>query len=111
GPDVGALRDRLAARLLGSHVGRCAENRSRLRRSERYGGVGIRWRVRPHFGEPEVEYLHDAIGLDLDVGGLQVAMDDGDLMRAFERRPDLLRDFERLLQRERPFFDALGERE
>ena len=42
--------------------------------------------------QPEVQHLHRAIGFDLDVGGLQIAMDDALLVRGLERLGDLLRD-------------------
>ena len=69
GPDVGALVDRLAARLLGRHVGRGAEDQA-----GRGAGVGERRRLRevggrsragavagPGLGEAEVEHLDLAV--------------------------------------------------
>ena len=42
--------------------------------------------------QTEVEHLHGAVGADLDVGGLQIAMDDALLVRGFERLGDLAGD-------------------
>ena len=50
-------------------------------------------------GQAEVEHLHEAIGGDLDVGGLQIAMDDAALVRRLERLGDLPRDRQRLGER------------
>jgi hypothetical protein len=44
----------------------------------------------------EVEDLHDAVRRDLDVGGLQIAMDDASLVRGIERIGDLARDGQRV---------------
>jgi len=59
------------------------------------------------FGQAEVEHLHRAIRADLDVGGLQVAMDDPLLVRGFQRLGDLLRNGERLIDGNRAAGDAL----
>ena len=40
-------------------------------------------------GESEVQHLHGAVGSDLDVGGLQVAMDDAQVVRGCQRVGDL----------------------
>ena len=53
------------------------------------------------FRQAEVEHLHGAVVAHLDVGGLQIAMDDALLVRGFERFCDLLRDRERLVERNR----------
>ena len=52
-------------------------------------------------GEAEVEHLHLAFGRDLDVGGLEIAVDDALVVRRFERLGNLPRDAERLDQRDR----------
>ena len=90
-PDVGALVDRLPARLLRAHVGggpedqpfaRAADrHRRRLRRDPVAGVV-----TGDRFRQAEVEHLHDAVGRDLDVGRLQIAVDDA-LARAPPRAP------------------------
>ena len=38
-----------------------------------------------HLGKAEVEHLHGAVVLDLDVAGLEVAMDDAGVVRGVER--------------------------
>ena len=37
-------------------------------------------------GEAEIQHLDRAVGSDLDVGGLEIAMDDALFVRGFERR-------------------------
>jgi hypothetical protein len=56
--------------------------------------------------QPEVEHLHCAVVAHLDVGGLQIAVDDVLLMRRFERVRDLLRDRQRLVDRDRAARDS-----
>ena len=51
--------------------------------------------------QTEVEHLDRAVGADLDVRGLQIAMDDPLLVRGFERVGDLPRDRQRLVERDR----------
>jgi hypothetical protein len=53
------------------------------------------------FARPKVEHLHVAIVRQPDVSGLQIAMDDPLLMRRVEGVGHLLRDRERLVERER----------
>ena len=57
--------------------------------------------------QAEVEDLHGAVGPHLDVRGLQIAVDDPLLVRRFERLGDLLRDRQRLVERDRPARDPL----
>ena len=51
--------------------------------------------------QAEVQHLHRAVLANLDVGGLQIAMDDPLLVRGFERLGDLLRDRQRFVDRDR----------
>ena len=59
-------------------------------------GRGVRVR---ELREAEVEHLHHAVRRDLDVRGLQIAMDDPLLVGGFERLGDLPRDRQRLVER------------
>jgi hypothetical protein len=52
------------------------------------------------FRQPEIEHLHRAVGPDLDVGRLQIAMDDAVFVRGLERVGDLLRNREDFVERE-----------
>ena len=61
------------------------------------------------FAEAEVEDLHCAVGADLDIGRLQVAMNDAGLVRGFECLGDLLRDRQRFVQRDCAPPEALRE--
>ena len=77
-------------------------------------GDASRRRFRPRSSlerlrEPEVEHLDRAVGPDLDVGRLQIAMDDALLVRGFERLGDLPRDGQRFVERKASARDALGE--
>ena len=65
---------------------------------------------RERFGEAEVQHLHGAVFADLDVRGLQIAVDDSLIVRRFERLGDLLRNRERLRERNRALCDPLGKR-
>ena len=65
----------------------------------RTGGAGF---SRPSkLRQPEIQYLHDAVGRDLDVRGFEIAMDDALLMRRLQRLGDLLRDGQRFVDRNR----------
>ena len=57
--------------------------------------------------EAEVQDLHGAVRRDLDIRGLQIAMNDSLFVRGFERFGDLLRDRQRLVDRDRPARNAL----
>jgi hypothetical protein len=92
-PDVGALVDRLAACLLGTHVGNRAEDhpvdRRVDRRQRRRAGIGGRAQRRLgsgiRFGQAEVEQLHITGSSDTDVGRLQVSMHDATFVSRVER--------------------------
>ena len=60
--------------------------------------------------QPEVQHLHRAVLANLDVGWLQVPMDDPLLVRRFERLGDLRRHRQRLVDRNGPPRDPIGER-
>ena len=68
-------------------------------------GDRARWLHR--LREPEVQHLHGAVGADLDVRGFQIAMNDPLLVCGLERVRDLLRDRQRLVERNRAACDAL----
>jgi hypothetical protein len=96
--------DGLALGLLRRHVGGGAENHAHARR-----GHAQRRRVRriragslalERLREAEVKHLHGAVGAHLDVGRLEVAVNNGALVCGFERREDLHRDRQRLVHRE-----------
>jgi hypothetical protein len=114
-PDVGAFVDRLPACLFRRHVRGCAENdtglrhrRRRNRRRHRYSGRHRSRLERPR--QAKVQHLDGAIGTNLDVGGLEIAVNDALLMRRFERVGNLPRNPDRLVDWDRPFDDAIGER-
>ena len=94
-PDVGAPVDRRAARLLGAHVGRGAEDHARAGSRRRvmvgeFDEVGVEPASdRIALGEAEVEHLHRARGREHDVAGLEIAVDDAALVRRLDRRGDL----------------------
>ena len=97
-PDVGPAIHRLAARLLGAHVGRRAEDRAGVgrmhaqrRRHRQRRGLRI---ALEHLGEAEVEHLHLAVGRDLDVCRLQISVDDTFVMSGLQRIGDLPRHIE-----------------
>ena len=61
-------------------------------------------------GETEVQHLYRAVRPQLDIAGLQVAVNDAFFVRAFERIGDLPRDFQGFVERNRAVRDALGQR-
>jgi hypothetical protein len=63
-----------------------------------------------HLGQPEVEHLDGAVGRDLDVRRLQIAVDDALVVRGLERVRDLERQPERLWNRQRARHQPLRER-
>ena len=80
-------------------------------------GVGRDVRARPaagiggrRLGQAEVEHLHRAVGLHLDVAGLEIAMNDPSLVGGLQRVGDLVGDRHRLRDRQRPPLQPLGQR-
>ena len=61
-------------------------------------------------GQSEVQHLHGAVGAELDVGGLQVAMHDALLVRGLERVGDLPGDRQGFVDGQRPAGNAVRER-
>ena len=57
----------------------------------------------------EVEHLDDALIRDLDVRGLEFAVDDAELVRGLERFGDLHRDGQCFFERNRACLDAIGD--
>ena len=62
------------------------------------------------FGEPEVQHLDGAVRPDLDVGGLQIPVDDPLRVGCFERIGNLPEDWQRFIECERAACDPVGER-
>jgi hypothetical protein len=52
-------------------------------------------------GEPKIEHLHHALRRDLDVGGLQVSVDDAPLVRRLDGFGELPRNVQRFVERPR----------
>jgi hypothetical protein len=119
-PDVGAAVDRLAARLLGAHVRRGAEqdavagggDRQRRRLGEIRPRLSrARAHLRPeHLGEAEVEHLRLPLGSDFDVPRFEIAVDDATLVRRLERCDHLPADAERFIDRQGTAGDLLRQR-
>ena len=101
-PDVCAAIGFEAAGLFRAHVARCPEHHAGLRKRD---GVGTLRVVADRLGETEVEDLDAAVGGQLDVSGLEIAMDDAALVRGVECFEDLLRDGQRDGGRHRPARD------
>ena len=58
-------------------------------------------------GEAEVEHLDGAVSPQLDIGRLQIAMDDAARVRRFQRLGNLPRDLHRFNDRDRAARNAL----
>ena len=113
-PEVGALVGRKPARLLGAEIAGRSEDRAgagepRLPRGERFGGGSSRVGLH-HVGDAEVEHLHAAVGGDLDVLGLQVAVGDPLRVGRLERPGDLDSEAQRPLGGERAARQHVAER-
>jgi hypothetical protein len=90
-------------RLLGTHVRRGAENHAgvcRRRHRRRIRQVLFRGLIDP-LRQAEIEDLDGSVGADLDVRGLEIAMDDATLVRRIERVRDLRRDRQCFIDRNR----------
>ena len=61
------------------------------------------------FCQAEVEHLHGTVGSYLDVGGLQVAVNDPLLVGSFQCFRDLPRDWQCLVERKRPTRNSISE--
>jgi hypothetical protein len=112
--DVAALIGLESLRLFRRHVAGCSQDQARKR-----AGNGERRRMREvahgrsslhEPGEAEVEHFHGAVGRDLHVRRLEVAMADALVVGRLQRLDDLLRDGERLLDRNRTAAKAVGQR-
>ena len=92
-----ACRRLFPAPAPGSCTRQCRESRRLRHRGQVIvGDAQTRVTGRPRrlerFRQTEVQHLHGAIGAQLDVGGLQVAMNDAALVGGFEGVGDLPRD-------------------
>ena len=105
GPDVGLAARHLAAGLLGAHVGGGAHHRVRFGDGGRVVRSGL-----DRLGEAEVQHLHAAVRRHLDVGGLQIAVDDALVVRGLQRLGDLERKRQRFGDGQRASEQTVGER-
>ena len=114
GPDVGPPVDRRAARLLGAHVGRRAQDYARSGHGRSYRG-----RVqRLLFGralalerarQAKIQHLHLTFIRQFHVGRFQVAVNDAGGVGRFESLGDLAGNRDRFFGRHRSPFDAFGQ--
>src|SRR5688500_4337728 len=114
-PDVCALVDRLPARLFGRHIGGVAEDDADLRRrtgQRRRNRQAARRRRRrvERLRQTEVEHLDGAIWPQLDVGWLEVAMDDPLVVRLLEGLGNLPRDHQRFINWQGALRHSVSER-
>ena len=106
--DVRAAIHVPALGLLRRHVRSRAENDARVRAPEtERGGIGEGLTLPPCGGreverlcQTEIEHLDLAVGHDLHVGGLQVAVHDALLVRGLERLTDLPGDVRGFIERQ-----------
>lgn len=101
-PNIRAPVHRATLGLLGTHVGRCAQNDpcsgARGRDRRRVGEAGRLGVAADSFCEAKVEYLHLAIRPQFDIGRFQVTMHDAAFVRRFQRFGDLPRDGQGVVQ-------------
>ncbi len=89
-----------AGGLLGGHVGRRAENRARERE--------VRLGLDP-FGQAEIRNMRPSVGIDQNIRGLQIAMQNAALVRVMDSSRDWREERRGLARRQRPFGQASGE--
>ena len=90
-----------AAELLGTHEAQRAHDRARDRERRRLDQL-----AQPEVGQPDV-----AVGVEQDVGGLDVAVDEAMTVGRIERLGDRPEELDRPRQGQRPFLgEHLGER-
>ena len=68
-----------------------------MRGAGRIGMRGVRGTTQ--LGETKIEHFHDAVRCQLDVRGLEIAVDDAAIVRGFERFGHLARDGEDFVDR------------
>ena len=114
-PNISALIYGLPARLLGAHVRRGAENcpgtRGRGAEGWRLAKIRLGDLRFPSLRKTEIQHFNGALDCDLDVLGLQVAVDDAFLVRRFEAFGDLPREFQSFFHGKRATPKPLGERD
>ena len=99
------------AGLLRAHVGGRPDNHPFLRRVDRRQLRQIAGRVLADgLGQSEIQHLDGAAVGRLDVGWLQIPMNDALRVRRLECFGCLARDRQRVVQRQRPLTNAIGER-
>jgi hypothetical protein len=111
-PDIRTLVDRSATGLLRRHVAGTADDcaghrttgyRRRIRNIDGSAFIGER------LCQSEIEHFHLAVGRELDVRRLQVAVNDAAFVRRFERLRDLLRNLQSFIDRNRAALDSFAE--
>ena len=113
-PDVAAFVDHLSPRLLGAHVRRRSHDGAERRSFCQSRGLG-RFRGDVFVGrqslcQPEIQNLGLPLRRQLDVGRLQVSVDDALLVGRFERLGELQEQRKRFVERKRPSGQALRQR-
>ena len=111
-PDVRPRVHLLPACLLRRHVRGRADHGSRIGLQDgarRVGASQLRCRRR-ELRQPEVEHLHEAVGPEHHVLGLDVAVNDAGGVRGAQRGSNLNRDVERLADRQPCRGEPLPER-
>jgi hypothetical protein len=94
-PDVGALVDAQAPRLLRAHVRGGADHRAGVCHRQR---LRVRHLLARDACDSEIEHLDDPGRRDLDVGRLEIAVNDALVVRGLERQRDLAGDQQRLFE-------------
>ena len=107
--DVTAVIHRFTAKLLGRHVGYCAQDRARPGLG-RHGSEGPLFHDFRHgeLRDAEIENLHPAVSGDEQVFRLQITMHDSLLVRGYQALCDLNTVVGHLTQRERPLEKPLS---
>ena len=108
----------VSTRLLGAHVCGRAEDDPGASHRRTGDGQGLRKQVRrrsrrirrERLGQAEVEHLDGTIRSELDVGGLEVPVDDTGVVGRLQRLGNLPGDWQGLVERNWSLRDAFGQR-
>jgi hypothetical protein len=101
-PDVRAFVDGVTARLFRAHIGRRTDDPAGLecRAGDCRHRAAVRRAARKYLCHAEVEHLDVAVVIELDVGGLQIAVNDPLLMCGFDGLRNLQAEMQHVRQRQ-----------
>ena len=100
GPDICTEVDRFAPRLFGTHIGRCADGRTRLCQACRFAQLG----------NTKIQYFHVTTVSDHDIGRFDVPVDNSSFVRSRETANNLIPGTDGQIRRKHSFFKPVLQR-